>query len=62
MFTTDATVADALLNVPQKYELTAVVGFGYPTREVKGIRDRKPLVEAAFGESFGSDFDLEDGV
>lgn len=59
MFTTDAPAVSEFLDVPDKYELTAVVVFGHPTREVKGIKDRASLEEIAFSETFGSELELQ---
>lgn len=59
MFTTDAPAVSEFLGVPDGYELTAVVAFGHPTQEVKGIKDREPLEEIAFSETFGSQLDLD---
>lgn len=48
----------ALLGIPDEFEILAVVPFGYPARAVgQGKKNRKPLEEVAshnrFGEPFG---------
>lgn len=48
--------------MPETYELTAIVGFGNPPREITGIKDRKPLEEIAFGGTFGTALDLDSGT
>lgn len=57
LYTTGEDAAD-LLAVPEEYELTAVLGFGYPTREVEGQKEREPLESVAFGGRFGEELDL----
>ncbi|MGM0590116.1 MAG: nitroreductase family protein [Halobacteriota archaeon] len=54
MYTTTAEEVYEFLEVPADQDLTAVVGFGYPTREIRGQKDRKPLSEVAFDETFGT--------
>lgn len=41
------------LDAPDDYDVTAVIGFGYPAMEVEGIKRRRPLSEIAFRERFG---------
>lgn len=60
MFTTDADAVTEFLEVPEELELTATVGFGYPTTEVKGIKDRRPLDEIAYSETFGTELDIDE--
>lgn len=44
----------AILEVPNEYEVVAVVPFGYPTRKLgKGRKRRKPLAEVASRDRFG---------
>jgi len=46
-----------LLEVPNSFEVLAVLAFGYPTRELgKGQKQRKPLNEVASRERFGQAF------
>ncbi len=39
--------------VPSGMNVSAVVGFGYPTRKIIGRKSRKPLEEVAFSGKFG---------
>jgi nitroreductase len=46
-----------LVGVPDRYEVLAVVPFGYPKRKIgKGIKKRKSLSEVASAENFGTPF------
>lgn len=58
LYTTDAAAAERLLGVPDDAALTAVVGFGYPDREIEGIKDRLPLGEVASRGVHGRELDL----
>ncbi len=40
--------------IPGNLEITAVLGFGYPKRRLKGKKSRKPLTEIAFSEYYGN--------
>ena len=40
--------------IPDDLSSTIVVAFGYPTRKLKGKKDRKPLSELAFLEKYGN--------
>ena len=42
--------------LPADLDLTVVVGFGYPKRPVLGRKDRKPLSEVAYLDSYGRHF------
>jgi len=42
------------VGLPDRYEVLAVLPFGYPARPVKGRKKRKPLSEVASAERFGS--------
>jgi nitroreductase len=43
------------VGLPDKYEVLAVVPFGYPKRKIGlGKKKRKPLAEVASGERFGN--------
>ena len=53
IFTTDELSVRELLAVPDKYDLTAIVGFGYPDRDVVGQKDRESLEDVAFRGRFG---------
>lgn len=59
IFTVDRPEVDEFLEIPEEYHLTAVVGFGYPDRELLGRKDRKPLEEVAFSGKFGRPLELE---
>ena len=59
IYTVDGPAVPEYLNLPEKYDLPLIAGFGYLTRELKGIKDRKPLEEIVFQGSFGSPLDLE---
>lgn len=61
LYTTDAAAAEELLAVPDDTALTAVVGFGYPAREIEGIKDRDPLDAVASRGAHGRVLDLDPG-
>jgi nitroreductase len=42
------------VGLPDRYEVLAVVPFGYPARPVKGVKKRKPLEQVASVERFGT--------
>lgn len=42
------------VGLPDRYEVLAVLPFGYPARPVKGRKQRKPLSEVASAERFGT--------
>jgi nitroreductase len=42
--------------IPQELKPAAVLGFGYPTRKIKGKKSRKPLEELVSAESYGNSF------
>jgi nitroreductase len=49
---------NALLDIPVKLEVLAILGFGYPVRPVgRGKKQRKPLREVAHLERFGRPFE-----
>lgn len=60
MFTVDRSSVRELLDVPDQYDLTAFLGFGYPDHEIRGQKNRKPLEDLAFRGAFGRELDLED--
>jgi nitroreductase len=42
------------VGLPDRYEVLAVLPFGYPAGQVKGRKKRKPLSEVASAERFGT--------
>jgi nitroreductase len=40
--------------IPRNLNPTIVIGFGYPSRKLKGVKNRKPLSEIAFLEKYGN--------
>lgn len=44
--------------IPDALAPTIVVGFGYPTRKLRGKKKRNPLSELAFLEKFGAPLSL----
>lgn len=60
MFTVGQSSVRSLLDVPDEYDLTVFLGFGYPNREIRGEKDREPLEDLAFRRTFGQELDLED--
>ena len=42
------------VGLPDRYEVLAVIPFGYPARPVKGVKKRKPLQQVASAERFGT--------
>jgi nitroreductase len=44
------------VGLTENYQVIAVLPFGYPTHEVKGRKNRKPLSEVASSERFGTPF------
>jgi nitroreductase len=45
--------------IPENLEITALLGFGYPAKNIAGKKDRKALSEIAFGERFGNRLNLK---
>ena len=39
--------------IPENLTVAAVIGFGYPTRKIKGLKNRRQLIEIVFSERFG---------
>ena len=61
LYTVDAPEAREVLGVPHDYDLTAVLGFGYPTFDVDAVRgrkDRRTLEEVTFHGRFGEPLSL----
>lgn len=51
------------LEIPDDFELTAVLGFGFPTfdvEDVRGVKDRRPLEEVAYHGRFGTRLELDE--
>jgi len=47
-----------VLQIPEEYDVVAIVPFGYPTKKIgKGKKERKPINEVAHREKFGQPFD-----
>jgi nitroreductase len=55
----NADAMHAFFDIPTNYAVTAVVGFGYPDREVRGRKRRRPLEEIAFDGRFDQPYDRE---
>lgn len=45
-------------NIPDRYTINAVIGFGYPEKKIKGEKNRKPLSEIAYKEKFDRPIDI----
>jgi nitroreductase len=51
------TAVQTLLEIPEEYDVLAVVPFGYPAEERRaGVKNRKPLSEVASLNRFGQPF------
>ncbi len=59
LFTADRDPIRQQLDVPDAYDLTAVLGFGYPDREIRGKKNREPLDAVAFHGAFGRQLELD---
>lgn len=59
IYSVDEQPVYAALAVPETYDLPLIAGFGYPTSEVRGIKDRKPLSEVADSGTFGGELQLD---
>jgi nitroreductase len=42
------------VGLPDRYDVLAVIPFGYPARPVKGVKKRKALKQVASAERFGA--------
>lgn len=62
IYTTDRQAVRDHLSIPDDYALSAVVGFGYPDREIVGRKDRRPLDEIAYSGAFGQQLSLEESA
>ncbi len=40
-------------SIPENLTIAAVIGFGYPKKKIKGIKNRKDLNEIVFSERYG---------
>ncbi len=49
----------SFLGAPDRYAVTAVVGFGHPDEPLEGRKRRRPLDEVAFEGRFGEPFDVD---
>jgi len=61
LFTVSTDAARRVLGVPDDFDLTAVLGFGYPTFDVEAVRgrkDRHALSEVAYHGRFGEPLSL----
>lgn len=58
IYTTEEPAVSEFLELPEDYDLTVVAGFGYPTREIRGRKDREPLSEVAYHGRFGRSLGL----
>lgn len=54
IYTVDQPAVNDALEIPDEYALTAVVGFGYPTQDITGIKQRQPLEDIAYHGTFGT--------
>lgn len=59
IYTVDDPRVEEFLAVPDDLEVTAVIGFGFPAREVRGLKDREPLDEIASAGRVGEPLELE---
>lgn len=62
LYTVDNPALREFLEIPDAFELTAVLGFGYPTFDVDAVRgekDREPLDEIAYCGRFGGALELD---
>jgi nitroreductase len=46
--------------VPPQMEISAVLGFGYPTKRILGKKNREPIQELVYLESFGNRLNPKD--
>lgn len=62
LYTVDNPALYDVLEIPDEFELTAVLGFGFPTfdvDDVHGVKDREPLEQIAYHGRFGTRLDLD---
>ncbi len=57
IYTVDRSAVKEFLEIPDDVDLTLVAGFGYPTHDVEGVKDRKPLEEVASRGRYGRPLD-----
>jgi nitroreductase len=55
--TFDKDVLKDLLNIPKNLDILTLLPFGYPTKTYVGKKDRKPLDQIAFLNSYGQAFE-----
>ncbi|MFC4246022.1 nitroreductase family protein [Natribaculum luteum] len=53
IYTVDRPAVKEFLEIPDDVDLTLVAGFGYPTHDVEGVKDRRPLEEVASRGRYG---------
>lgn len=54
IYTVDDPAAAEFLDLPGAYDLTLVAAFGHPEHEIQGVKDREPLADIAYSETFGT--------
>lgn len=45
-------------NIPDKYSINTIIGFGYPKKKIKGEKNRKPLSNIAYKEKFDTPINM----
>lgn len=58
IYTVDNPAVPEFLGIPDRYDLTTVVRFGYPAHPVKGRKSRKPLSELVFHRRFNEPYTM----
>lgn len=53
IYTIDSPGVREFLDVPADREIALVVGFGYPTRQIHGEKNRRSFEELVFKEKYG---------
>lgn len=56
IYTVDQADLNEHLGIPADFELTAVVGFGYPTTEIRGRKNRRAIEDIVFTEKFNQPY------
>lgn len=59
IYTVDNPTVSEFLEIPDHYDLTTVIGFGYPAQSVKGRKSRNPLTELAFHGRFNEPYTVK---
>lgn len=57
IYTVDNRDVDAFLDIPGDREIALIAGFGYPRREIKGRKNRRPLRDLVYDETYGQAYD-----